>query len=379
MRTPPWILIAEDDPASLDILATRLAGQGYTVLAAHDGGEALTITRDQRPDLVLLDVMLPKLDGIEVCRDLKTDTSLPFIPIIMVTAKTDSAEIVAGLEAGADEYLTKPVDQAAMVARIKSMLRIKALHDMVQEQAVQLEAHALQVSRWNQTLEQRVADQVAELERVSRLRRFLSPQLAELIVSSGRENLLESHRQEITVVFCDLRGFTALSETVEPEEVMGILQQFHIAMGELIFRFEGTLERFAGDGLMVFFNDPLPCPDAPVRAVRMAVAMRQSVGELSQAWRKRGHQLDFGVGIALGYATLGKIGFEGRYDYGAIGTVTNLASRLCDRARAEQILISQRVYSAVENVVDAEPLGDLPLKGFTKPVSAYNIVGLKKA
>jgi class 3 adenylate cyclase len=198
-----------------------------------------------------------------------------------------------------------------------------------------------------------------------------------VIVSLGDEKLLESHRREITVVFCDLRGFTAFAETAEPEEVMGVLREYHAAMGALIFQFEGTLERFAGDGLMVFFNDPLPCPDPPARAVRMAVGMRERVSELAAAWRKRGHELGFGVGIALGYATLGRIGFEGRSDYGAIGPVTNLAARLCDEARGGQILISQRVYGEVEGLVDAEPAGELVLKGFHRPLTAYNILRLK--
>lgn len=242
----------------------------------------------------------------------------------------------------------------------------------------QLEAQSVQLAEWNRTLEKRVAEQLVELERVGRLKRFCSPQVAELIVSSGDERFLESHRQEIVAVFCDLRGFTAFAETAEPEEVMRILREFHTAMGELIFSSEGTLERFEGDGLMVFFNDPLPCPDPPVRAVRMAVAMRHRVAELSRIWRKWGHQLDFGVGIAQGHATLGKIGFEGRIDYGAIGTVTNLASRLCDEARPGQILVSQRVYSAVEDLVEVETVGDLQLKGFAKPVSAFNVAGLKE-
>jgi class 3 adenylate cyclase len=318
------------------------------------------------------------MDGIDVCRHLKADASLPFMPIIMVTAKADSKDVVAGLEAGADEYLTKPLDQAALVARVKSMLRIKALHDTVQEQATRLEAQSMQLAEWNRTLEQRVQEQLAELERVGRLKRFFSPQLAELVVSSGGEKLLESHRREITVVFCDLRGFTAFSETAEPEEVMGVLREYHTALGALIFRFEGTLEHFAGDGIMVFFNDPLPCPHPAAQAVRMAAAMRQQMGELTEKWRKRGHHLDFGVGIAQGYATLGMIGFEGRVDYGAIGPVTNLASRLCDEAQGGQILISQRVYAAVEKLVEAEPAGDLPLKGFRKPVPTFNVVGLKE-
>jgi adenylate cyclase len=377
MRVPPRILIADDQPMNVDILQMRLAVHGYELLTAADGEEALGVARAQLPDLILLDIMMPKMDGLEVCRLLKGDAALPFMPIIMVTAKADTKDIVAGLEAGADEYLTKPVDQAALVARVKSMLRIKALHDTAQAQADRLEAQALQLADWNRTLEQRVAEQLAELERIGRLKRFFSPQLAELIVSTGEEKLLESHRREVTVVFCDLRDFTAFSETTEPEEVMEVLREYHTALGELIFRFEGTLERFAGDGLMVFFNDPVPCPDPAARAVRMAVAMRQRVGELTGTWRKRGHQLDFGVGIAQGYATLGKIGFEGRFDYAAIGTVTNLAARLCGEAAGGQILISQRVYAAVEALAVADQVGELSLKGFVKPVPAYNVWALK--
>jgi len=377
VRTPPLILIVEDNPASLDILKTRLKTHNYEVITATDGEQGLVTARKKQPDLILLDIMMPKIDGLEVCRRLKGDSSLPFMPIIMVTAKTDSKDVVAGLEAGGDEYLSKPVDHAALVARVKSMLRIKELHDTVCEQSARLEDQSAQLAEWNQTLEQRVEKQLIELERVGRLRRFLSPQLAELIVSSEDERLLESHRSEIAVVFCDLRGFTAFSETGEPEEVMGVLREYHSAMGTLIFRFEGTLERFTGDGLMVFFNDPMPCPDPAARAVRMALEMRKLVGNLSEKWRKRDHQLDFGVGIAQGYATLGKIGFEGRFDYAAIGTVTNLASRLCDKAQAGQILISQRVYSAVEELVDVEPMDALALKGLHQPVRAYNVLYLK--
>jgi class 3 adenylate cyclase/CheY-like chemotaxis protein len=377
VRTPPLILIVEDNPASLDILKTRLKTHNYEVITATDGEQGLVTARKKQPDLILLDIMMPKIDGLEVCRRLKGDPSLPFMPIIMVTAKTDSKDVVAGLEAGGDEYLSKPVDHAALVARVKSMLRIKELHDTVCEQSARLEDQSAQLAEWNQTLEQRVEKQLIELERVGRLKRFLSPQLAELIVSSEDERLLESHRSEIAVVFCDLRGFTAFSETGEPEEVMGVLREYHSAMGTLIFRFEGTLERFTGDGLMVFFNDPMPCPDPAARAVRMALEMRKLVGNLSEKWRKRDHQLDFGVGIAQGYATLGKIGFEGRFDYAAIGTVTNLASRLCDKAQAGQILISQRVYSAVEELVDVEPMDALALKGLHQPVRAYNVLYLK--
>ena len=376
MRTPPRILIADDNPMNLDILRARLTSHGYEILLARDGAEALAVAMEKLPDLILLDIMMPKMDGIEVCQRLKADGLLPFMPIIMVTAKAGSQDIVAGLEAGADEYLTKPVDQAALVARVKSMLRIKALHDTVQEQAARLEAQALQLTEWNRTLEERVAKQLTDLERIGRLKRFFSPQIAEMIVSGGEERLLESHRREITVVFCDLRGYTAFAETTEPEEVMGVLREFHAAVGELIFQFEGTLERFAGDGLMVFFNDPVPCPDPAARAVRMAVALRRRVSELTGRWYRRGYALDLGVGLAQGYATLGKIGFEGRFDYAAIGTVTNLAARLCNEAEGGQILVNQRVYVEVEGLVKAEPLGEVTLKGFLKPVPVFNVVEL---
>jgi class 3 adenylate cyclase len=377
VRTPPQILIVDDNPANLDIFQTRLAAQGYEILTASDGEEALAVAREKQPDLILLDVMMPKLSGIEVCRRLKEDSSLPFMPIVMVTAMADPKDVVAGLEAGADEYLTKPVDQTALVARVKSMLRIKSLHDMGQEQAARLEAQAVQLSEWNQKLEERVAGQVAELERVGQLKRFLSPQLAELIVSSGQEKLMESQRREITVVFCDLRKFTAFSETAEPEEVMRVLREYHEAVGPLIFSSEATLEHFAGDGLMAYFNAPLPCPDPAPRAIRMALGMQREADKLIEAWRKRGFDLGHGVGIALGYATLGQVGFEGRLHYGAIGSVLNLASRLCDKAEAGQILVTQRVYTEAEEMAEAEPIGELPLKGFLKPVPAFNVTGLK--
>src|SRR5262249_10599823 len=229
------ILIVDDQPMNVDILKTRLAVHGYELLTATDGAEALAVASTQEPDLILLDVMMPKIDGIEVCKRLKADPALPFMPIIMVTARADSKDFAAGLDAGADESLTKPVDQAALVARVKSMLRIKALHDTVREQAARLEVQAEQLAEWNHTLEQRVADQLAALDRMGRLKRFFSPQLAELLVSSAGAHLLESHRREVTVVFCDLRGFATFANTTEPEEVMGILREYHMAMGTLIF------------------------------------------------------------------------------------------------------------------------------------------------
>jgi adenylate cyclase len=379
MRSPPRILIVDDNAANLDILCTRLGVQGYEILTATDGDAALNAARQHLPDLILLDVMMPRRDGFEVCRLLKADETLPFMPIILVTAKGDPRDIVAGLECGGDEYLTKPVDHAALTARVKSILRIKALHDTVQEQTARLKAQTAELSEWNRTLEQRVTDQVAEIERVSRLKRFLAPQVAESVVCVGDAQLLESHRRDVAIVFCDLRGFTALAETAEPEEVMEVLREYHAALGEIIHRFEGTLERFLGDGLMVLFNDPIPCADPAMRAVKMAVAMRDCVAGLAKRWRLHGHELGFGVGIAQGYATLGKIGFEGRFDYAAIGTVANLASRLCSEAKPGQILVTQRILTAVEDIVEAEPLGEVSLKGLTQIVRVHDVRWLKDA
>ncbi|MGH7367824.1 MAG: adenylate/guanylate cyclase domain-containing protein [Candidatus Rokuibacteriota bacterium] len=370
MRTPPRILIADDNPMNLKILITRLSSEGYETLTAVDGAQALAVAAAERPDLILLDVMMPKVDGLEVCRRLKRDPALPFTPIVMVTAMADAKDAVAGLDAGADEYLTKPVDQQALVARVRSMLRIKALHDTVRTQAEEL-------TRWNATLEQRVTAQVDELQRVGRLKRFFSPQVADLILAGGTEDPLRSHRREITVVFVDLRGFTAFAETAEPEEVMRTLHDYHGVMGPLIVAHGGTLERFAGDGMMIFFNDPVSVPDPGPRAVRMAVAMREHTRELARGWGRLGYDLGLGVGIAHGYATIGAIGFEGRSDYAAIGTVTNLASHLCGQAHAWQILVSPRVAADVEALVEMQEVGDLTLKGLRRPVPVRNVVGMR--
>ena len=377
MRNPPRILIADDNAMNLDIFQTRLAVHGYDIVTAEDGEAALARVRATLPDLILLDVMMPKLDGLEVCRRLRADSALPFMPIILVTARTDPKDVVAGLEAGGDEYLTKPVDQSALVARVKSMLRIKALHDTVQEQAVRLEGQAGELLSLNRTLEDRVRDQVGQLERLGRLKRFFSPQLAELIVAGGADDPLQTHRRQVTVVFLDLRGFTAFAETAEPEEVMTVLREYHVEMGKLILEHEGTLERFTGDGMMIFFNDPVPVPNPAERAIRMAVAMRERVGDLSAGWRKRGYDLALGVGIAEGYATIGAIGFEGRWDYGAIGTVTNLAARLCGEAKGGQVLVTSRVAGALEDLVECEEVGALSLKGLLRPVPTFSVVGLK--
>jgi class 3 adenylate cyclase/CheY-like chemotaxis protein len=373
MRTPPLILVVDDVPDNVEILQLRLESQDYEVITAGDGEAALEIVRDQLPDLVLLDIQMPKLDGIETVKQLKADTALPFIPVIMVTARSDAKDVVAGLEAGGDDYLTKPVDQAGLLARVRAMLRIKALHDTVQEQANRLEDQAGELALWNKELESRVEAQLGEIERTGYLKRFLPQQLAELIVSQGDERILETHRRDIVVVFCDLRGFTSFAETGEPEEVRDLLREYHAALGPIVTRSEGTLDHFAGDGIMVFFNDPLPCPDPAERAIKMAIEMREAVARLQVDWRRRGHEIGFGIGIAQGYATLGQIGFAERIHYTAIGTACNLASRLCDQALDGQILVSKRVAGAVEGTARLEEIGDLALKGLSQAVAVFNV------
>jgi class 3 adenylate cyclase len=252
---------------------------------------------------------------------------------------------------------------------------LEVAHSTVQQQAATLQEQRDQLKDWNKSLEDRVETQLGEIERIRKLERFLAPQVAQLIASSdGHEGLLDSHRREVTVVFCDLRGFTAFTEQTEPEEAMNVLREYHAALGELIFRYEGTLDRYAGDGVMILFNAPIQFPDHTKRAVKMAIEMRDAIGALSERWRNRGHSLGFGVGIALGYATLGQIGFEHRLEYAAIGSVTNLASRLCDEAKAGQVVVSRRVYGMVEQWVEARPLDDLHLKGFNHPVLAMEIL-----
>jgi adenylate cyclase len=365
------VLVVDDLPQNVRLLEAILAPRGYRVASANSGSEALEHVAAEPIDLVLLDILMPEMDGYAVCRALRAEPATRFLPVVMITASGEQ-EKLAAIEAGADDFIAKPFDQAELLARVRSLLRIKHYHDTIETQAAELAA-------WNRELEQRVSDQVDALERMGRLRRFLSPQLAELVVSSGDDSFLESHRREITVVFCDLRGFTSFAETVEPEDLMAVLGEYHAALGDLVHRFDGTLERFTGDGLMVIFNDPLDCPDAPERAVRMALAMRARVAELAEGWSRRGYALDFGVGIAQGHATLGRIGFEGRSDYTAIGSVTNLAARLCAEAAGRQILISQRVYAAIEEIVVADSVGELALRGFSRPARAYNVVGLDEA
>jgi adenylate cyclase len=367
------ILVVDDDQGNRDLLARRLVREGFAVHTAADGQAALeTLGHQPSPpiELVLLDVMMPGLDGYEVLRRLKGDATLRELPVLMISALDEVGSVVRCIELGAEDYLPKPFDPVLLRARIGACLEKKRLRDQEARQAREL-------AEWNHTLEQRVAEQVGQVERLGRLKRFFSPQLAELIVAGGATDPLKSHRVEVTVVFLDLRGFTAFAETADPEEVMGILREYHAEMGRLILEHEGTLERFTGDGMMVFFNDPVPVPNAPELAVRMALAMRERARQLDVGWRKRGHDLGMGIGIAQGYATIGAIGFEGRLDYGAIGTVTNLAARLCGEASATDILVSQRVAGAVEGLASLETLGPLTLKGFARPVPAFRVLGLR--
>jgi class 3 adenylate cyclase/CheY-like chemotaxis protein len=359
------ILVVDDTPQNVRLLEAILVPRGYAVVGASSGQQALDRVAEQLPDLVLLDIMMPGMDGHEVCRRLRADPATALLPVVMVTASGDQNKVKA-LESGADDFIPKPVNQTELLARVRSLLRIKAYHDTIQQQAIEL-------AELNRTLERRVQEQLARLERADRLKQFLPTQVAEQIVSSGSEGLLESHRRYIAVVFCDLRGFTAFSEMAEPEEVTNILQEYHAAIGAPIAEFGATVEHFAGDGLMVFFNDPIPCPEPEAQAVRLAVAMRERMQAVASAWGERGYELGFGVGVAAGYATLGCIGFEGRFHYGAIGSIANLASRLCDEARDGQILVNARTRAAVGDLAPFEPLPDLTLKGFLRPVRAFNI------
>jgi len=359
------ILIVDDVPMNLKLLADVLTARGYEAVTAKTGEEALKRISDDAPQLVLLDVMMPGMSGYEVCQAIRADASTRMLPVVLITA-LDPSERAKGLDCGADDFITKPVNQQELLARVRSLLRIKSLYDEVQAQRAQLE-------EWNRTLEARVAQGIAELERLSRLKRFFSPQISDLILSGGAEDPLRSHRSEITVVFLDLRGYTAFTETADPEDVMGVLREYHAAMGGFIVEYQGTLERFAGDSIMIFFNDPVPVPNPAQQAVRMALEMQREFARLASAWRRRGYDLNMGIGIAQGYATLGAIGFEGRLDYGAIGTVCSLAARLCAQAKGGQTLVSQRVLSCVEEQARAECIGELTLKGIHRPVPAFDV------
>jgi adenylate cyclase len=369
------ILVVDDNEANRRLLVDLLTVHGYSVRTACDGASCLAAIAAadlSPPDLVLLDVIMPGMDGFAVCQMLRQNPRHCMLPIVMVTSLDPHQERVKGLDAGADDFLSKPIHAPELLARVRSLLRVKHLYDQVEAQAKELAA-------WNQTLEKRVAEELARSEKLMRLKRFLSPQLADLIVAGGADDPLISHRREIAVVFIDLRGFTAFAETTEPELVMQALREYHGAMGRLVEQFGGTLERFTGDGMMVFFNDPVPIPDPAKRAVEMAVAMCGDAKRLSTQWRRKGFALDAGIGVALGYATLGAIGFEQRIDYGAIGTVTNLAARLCAEAPGGEIYVSQRVHAEIDGTYATESLADISLRGLSGTQGVYRLVAANES
>lgn len=364
------ILVVDDVPQNVRLLEDILTAKGYQVITATSGAEALATIGSSDPELVLLDVVMPGMSGFDVCREIRANPELGFLPVILVTALDSTEDRVKGIEVGADDFLTKPVDMHELLARVKSLLRIHELFETVQRQTAELKD-------WNCSLEEKVRHQVDELEKVGRLRRFLSPQVADLVVSSGNEQHLQGHRQQIATLFCDLRGFTRFSEQAEPEEAMNVLQQYHEMMGRLIFQWGGTIEHRAGDGIMVIFNDPIPCDDPAATAITLAVKMREAMQAQISDWRRLGYQLGFGVGVTVGYATLGLVGYEGRFDYTANGSSVNLAARLSDEAEDGQILVPEKVLAMTRVKLETEKLETRNLKGIATPITAYNVIGIE--
>ena len=356
-------LVVDDSRVNRLVLARQLTALGLEVLEAENGREALDLVRAHVDaiDIVLLDVIMPELDGYETLAAMKADETTRHLPVLIVSGVEELDSVVRCIELGATDYLTKPINPRILQARLNASLAAKRLRD--------LELEYLE--------KQRILTETIERQKTE-LSRFLSPQIAHLISSSDGEGLLAGHRRQITVAFCDLRGFTTFAEGADPEEMLGVLGEYHRMMGDAIIEFGGTLEHFAGDGVMIFFNDPVEQEDHVQRAVGMAIAMRERFAPLAERWHKRGYELGFGVGIAVGYATLGRIGFEGRYDYGAIGNVTILASRLSSQAAANQILLSQRAAGMVEDLVEVESVGEIEIKGLSRPVSASNVLAARK-
>ena len=369
MSTPAKVLVVDDTPHNVKLLTDLLGVKGYAVASAATGEEALAKLAGEKPDIVLLDVMMPGLSGYEVCARIRANPETALLPVVMVTSLDPQQERIKGIEAGADDFLSKPINQPELFARVRSLLRVKALQDEVHRHA-----EALKVS--NLKLEQRVDEQLAQLDRLSQLKRFFSAAVADAIVSAGENSILAPHRREISYVFVDLRGFTAFTDSAEPEEVQNVLRDYQSAMGPIVTEFGGTLDRFAGDGILIFFNDPLPIAEPGRRAAGMALAMQARFAAMRERWQKLGYELALGIGVAQGYATLGAFGFEGRWDYSAIGSVVNLASRLSDEAQSGQILIDRRTRAALGDAAEVEPVGPLSLKGYAQPVPAFLLKGM---
>jgi len=378
MHTPPRILVVDDQVMNVDILKDRLTIQGYEVLTATDGEEAISIAIALHPDLILLDIIMLGMDGLEVCRRLKNNPSLPLMPIIMVTAKSEAQDIVAGFQAGADEYITKPLDQAALVARIEAMLRLKSWHDAGWDRATQLEAQAIELETWGQMLEEEIQDQVAELERMGQLKQFVLPELAERIVSPGAREHALIQRRDVTILCCVLHGFTTFVDTATPEVVFDLLGNYHQVMGRFLTPYQGIAKCFSGDRLLAVFNALLPCPDSIADAVHMALSMELLLGDLRERWHASGPTLDFGIGIAYGDATLGLVELEGRLEYTVMGSVRHLASRLGEHAQSGHVLVSEAVWAAVEKHFHGTSAGHLTLQGQTHPVPIFQINNVKE-
>jgi class 3 adenylate cyclase len=367
------VLVVDDDEANRNVLSRRLFRLGYRVIEAGNGREALEALDASPIDLVLLDVMMPEMDGYEVLERRRDVPALRDIPVIMISALDQMESVIRCVELGAEDYLSKPFDPVLLKARVAACLEKKRLRDAERTLLATVTRQAEELRGWNADLERRVEEKAREVERLSLMQRFVPPQLAQALAAGGTE-LLNSHRREITVLFCDLRGFTPFAETAEPEDVMAVLAEMHNAVGPLILEHEGTLTQFTGDGMMVLFNDPIPCANPALSAVRLAIEMRERTAELAAGWRRRGHDLALGVGVAIGYATCGQIGFEGRFEYTAIGTVTNLAARLCGEAQGGQVLVSGRIATLLEGQLNFEHVGDLVLKGLARPVPSYDVV-----
>ena len=356
------ILVVDDQRSNLELMAGVLKARGYDVLTAADGEAALEQVREAGPDIVVSDILMPGLDGYELCRRLRASPATALLPVVLVTSLDPQGERMRGIEAGADDFITKPVNWEELFARVRSLLRVKSLQD--------------ELKGWNQKLEARVKKQVKQLERLSRLKRFFSPSVADAI-AAGSEGLLEPHRREITAVFLDLRGFTAFTDRADPDEVLDLLRAYHATLGRLVDEHGGTLEHFAGDGIMIFFNDPLPVERAAEKSVRMALSLQKAFTPISAAWAKLGHEVGLGIGIAQGEATLGVIGFENRWEYAAIGNVPNLAARLCGAARAGEIILDAQTEREVAHMAETETMGTLTLRGFAQPVAAFRLKSIK--